>query len=135
MTTGEECIRYFSGQWRSKDGEAPEPCLLFLDLAMYPIGGLEVLEKIRGYPIAKRSLKIMLSGINDIKMVRQGYQSGADTFLIKPLGETDVLEFFAATKSKIHIIPNHEGNCLHWSGQHFEANPLKSADRPQTSAA
>src|SRR5690348_4816871 len=67
MTTGEECIRYFRGDWKSKDGESAEPCLLLLDISMHPTGGLEVLRQIEALPLARQSIKIMVSGINDIK--------------------------------------------------------------------
>jgi CheY-like chemotaxis protein len=115
MTTGEECVRYFRGDWRSKDDEAAEPCVLLLDLSMHPIGGIEVLRQIENTPLARQSLKIMLSGINDIKSVRHGYLLGAHTFLVKPLTREDILEFIASIQQRVHTEQTPSGSIFHWA--------------------
>src|SRR3954469_4366641 len=70
MTTGDQCIDYFRN-FALKDGVTREPCLLFLDLTMVPVGGIDVLRAIQGTPIARRSIIIMLSGVSDLKRVRE----------------------------------------------------------------
>jgi CheY-like chemotaxis protein len=127
MTTGEECVRYFQGAWRSKDGDAPEPCVLLLDLGMRPVGGIEVLRQIQGLPMTRESICIMVSGINDIKMVRQGYQLGAQTFLIKPLTREEIMEFVGSMKNRIHIDERADGRALRWVA--FE-EAFSGADEP-----
>src|SRR5258706_364698 len=69
MNTGEECIKYFR---KADVSPSSGPCLVFLDLAMPPIGGLDVLRIIRDSLCAKESIFVMLSGISDIKMLREG---------------------------------------------------------------
>lgn len=115
MNTGDECIRYFCGKWRSKDGEPAEPCVLLLDLSMKPIGGIDVLRQIENSPLARESLKIMLSGINDMKSVRLGYLLGAHTFLIKPLTREDILEFISSIQQRVHTEETPAGRILHWA--------------------
>jgi CheY-like chemotaxis protein len=114
MTTGEECIRYFRGDWKSRDGHPAEPCLLLLDLSMHPIGGLEVLRQIEQLPLARRSIKVMVSGINDIKAVRHGYLLGAQTFLVKPLTREEILEFLSSIENRVRSEETPEGRVLHW---------------------
>src|SRR5688500_19991701 len=96
MTTGQECINYFDGQWKSPEGARPERCLLFLDLAMQPISGSAVLRAIANTQLARESFLVVLTGIEDIKTVREGYQAGAKTFLIKPLTTDDILRLLAS---------------------------------------
>jgi CheY-like chemotaxis protein len=111
FSTGAECIKYFEGHWAS--GKRAQPCLLFLDLVMAPISGLEVLRNIRDTSFFKESIIVMLSGISDIKMVRDGYQLGARTFLVKPLNPQDILEFVGSVKDKIQIEQVESGYVLH----------------------
>jgi CheY-like chemotaxis protein len=114
MNTGDECIRYF----RNYTGEN-EPCLLFLDLSMRPTSGLEVLRAIHGTPIARRSIIIMLSGVTDSKLLREGYQSGARTFLLKPFTAESLIELLAAVKDKIELEHMHGGYGLVWAAPTF----------------
>jgi CheY-like chemotaxis protein len=109
MNTGDECIRYF----RNFTGEN-EACLLFLDLSMKPTSGLEVLRAIQGTPVARRSIIIMLSGVTDTKLLREGYQTGARTFLLKPLTAEALIEFLAAVKDKIELEHVDGGYALRW---------------------
>jgi CheY-like chemotaxis protein len=113
LTSGAECISYFEGRWTAKDGEKAQPCLLLLDLVMAPISGLEVLRKIRDTSFFDESVVVMLSGISDIKMVTEGYQLGARTFLVKPLNPQDILEFVGSVKDKIQIEQVEQGYILH----------------------
>jgi CheY-like chemotaxis protein len=108
FTNGSDCINHFIKQ---RNGE---PALIFLDLAMSPIGGLEVLQQVRDMGCAEDSIFVMLSGITDIKLLREGYQLGARTFLVKPLKVEDVLEFLGTVKDKIRVENLDEGYVLHW---------------------
>jgi YesN/AraC family two-component response regulator len=85
-----------------------------LDLNMYPLGGIDVLREIAQTKFAAESLLVMVSGIADIKLVREGYQLGAKTFLIKPLTQEDVMSFLVSAKDRIQVETSHEGNALQW---------------------
>jgi CheY-like chemotaxis protein len=83
FSKGKDCLDYFLGKTTVV---APQlPCIVFLDMIMKPVSGLEVLRRARNIPAAKGSLFIMLSGLTDIKKISEGYRLGASTFLIKPL--------------------------------------------------
>jgi two-component system response regulator len=125
FTNGAECIHHFA---EKKNGE---PALVFLDLGMAPIGGLEVLRQVRDLDCAEGSIFVMLSGITDIKLLREGYQLGARTFLVKPLKVEDVVEFLGTVKDKIQVENSAEGYLLHWISQ--PANRAEwSAERKDT---
>jgi two-component system, response regulator len=93
---GAECLAYFEGTGRFPARQLP--CLLLLDLAMPAIDGLNVLTKLRERKLSGDSVIIMLSGITDIKLVRQGYQLGAETFLVKPLNCDDVMQLLGSVR-------------------------------------
>jgi CheY-like chemotaxis protein len=96
MKTGEECISYFEQTASHTAGTLP--CLVLLDLAMNPTSGLEVLRRLRQSENASDSTFVMLSGISDFNIIRQGYQLGATTFLIKPLRTEDVVQMMQAVR-------------------------------------
>jgi CheY-like chemotaxis protein len=87
---GKACLDYFTGK---TTGIVPQlPCILFLDMVMKPVSGLEVLRKLKNLPAAKGSILIMLSGLTDIKKIAEGYRLGASTFLIKPLIAAELVQ-------------------------------------------
>src|SRR3954462_15803633 len=68
MTTGDECICYFKNEWAGPEGEKPERCLAFIDMAMYPISGIQTLAAISKTKLVLESILVMISGIEDIKL-------------------------------------------------------------------
>ena len=91
LSSGKACLDYFAG--KTNRGVIPQlPCILFLDMVMKPIGGIEVLRRLKTLPAAKGSVLIMLSGLTDIKKIAEGYRQGASTFLIKPLVAAELLQ-------------------------------------------
>jgi CheY-like chemotaxis protein len=107
MKTGQECIDYF----KSLDPNAESPCLALIDLVMPQPNGVEVLRQLGNSHHAQRTIFVMLSGLADIKLIQQGYQHGARTFLVKPLMRDDVLRLFDAIKG-IKITREREGYVL-----------------------
>ena len=122
MKTGQECIDYFKGL----DQNAESPCLALIDLVMPNPNGVEVLRQLGNSHHASRTIFVMLSGLADIKLIQQGYQHGARTFLVKPLLRDDVLRLFDAIKG-IKITREREGYVLS-----FEPSvDLRGATSPQ----
>ena len=87
---------------RSLNGEL-EPSLIFLDLTMPEMTGLDVLTSLGSHPYAKHCISIMLSGLKDIKAINKGYQLGAKTFLLKPLTKCDIVELLNSLNDHITI--------------------------------
>jgi CheY-like chemotaxis protein len=106
---GDECIRHFE-----ENSPKGERSLVFLDMIMAPTSGLNVLRRLRDRNIAGESVLVMLSGITDMKLIQEGYQLGAQTFLVKPFQADDVVDFLNSAKGKIHVEEGPDGNILHW---------------------
>ena len=110
---GEECIHFFDGKGEHRNRSLP--CLLFLDLAMNPVSGVDVLRELKTRSEANSNLRasvvIMLSGVQDLKLVNDGYQLGASTFLIKPLRCEDVMQI-ASTVRGLGVERNEDGNVI-----------------------
>jgi CheY-like chemotaxis protein len=85
VTSGEEAIEYLSGAGSySNRAEYPLPELVLLDLRLRGIDGFEVLRWIRAQPGMRGMRVVVLSGSNSVWDVRKAYQSGANSFLVKP---------------------------------------------------
>jgi len=85
---GEDVLKYLG----SNRAECPLPAMVFLDLRMRRVGGLEVLGYIqenfkREFPV------IVLTGMEAIQEMRLAYQAGAHSFLMKPLQRADFSAF------------------------------------------
>jgi CheY-like chemotaxis protein len=98
IKSGNGCIAYFEGA----DGHDDRvlPCLLLLDLIM-PTRGVEVLKYLKKRGFSKDSVIVMLSGLQDVKAIHEGYQLGARTFLVKPINREDVIQMLSCLKGVI----------------------------------
>ena len=86
VRNGEECLDYLSGAGKySNRREYPLPGLILLDLKMPKMTGIEVLRWIRSHPDLKALRIIVLTSSQDIRDVNEAYESGANSFLVKPL--------------------------------------------------
>ena len=88
--------------------------LVFLDLVMKPNDGTYVLRALHDEKLALKSIVVMLSGLADVKLLHEGYQLGAHTFLVKPLKVQDVMELVTTLKNSIEIETEDKGNRLVW---------------------
>lgn len=94
LKSGQACLDYFRGTEPHQDRVLP--CVLLLDMMMSPVSGLDVLRKIRDDRMGRGSVVVMLSGLADLKAIHDGYQLGANTFLVKPLLAEDVMQMVRA---------------------------------------
>jgi CheY-like chemotaxis protein len=86
VRNGEETMAYLRGEGRfSNRAEYPLPALLLLDLKMPRKDGFEVLRWIRQQPTLKALRVVVLTSSEDIRDVNEAYQSGANSFLVKPM--------------------------------------------------
>lgn len=104
--SGRECLDYFK---RLTPDEAPG--LVLVDLVMPNPNGVEVCKQLCRSPIGALSIFVMLSGLADIKLIQQGYQAGAKTFLVKPLIRDDFLRLIDAIKG-VRITTERDGYTL-----------------------
>lgn len=66
-----------------KSGRLKKPDLILLDLVLPDINGLEVLKEIRGYPETKDLSVIVLTNYGDGDLEKNGYDLGAEQYLVK----------------------------------------------------
>ena len=122
FTSGQECIDYFDGTGIHCGRKVP--VLLLVDLVMSPARGLDVLRHIQGSKLAGVTVPVMLSGLQDIKAINQGYQLGAVTFLLKPVSVEDVLKMVtAARRLTVETLP--DGYVLSTAGAVSPPLPLE----------
>ena len=98
LPSGEQCIAYFERSLARGLGHLP--CLVLLDLSMSPKSGIDVLKHLSTSPRADTtdSVFVMLSGVSDYSIVREGYQLGATTFLTKPVQCDELLQMLRSVR-------------------------------------
>ncbi|MGZ8940358.1 MAG: response regulator [Limisphaerales bacterium] len=93
LKSGLECLEHFQNV-----GIDGAPGLVLVDLVMPHPNGVEVIRQLCHSPVGVHSIFVMLSGLADMKLIQQGYQQGARTFLVKPLIKEDFLRLLDAMK-------------------------------------
>ena len=68
------------------------PDLLVLDLLLPDLGGLEVLQALRGEPATKDLPVVLLTSKRDIDTIARARQLGASAFLTKPVRNENLVE-------------------------------------------
>jgi len=93
VSDGDEAIAYLSGTGKYGNREQyPLPHLLLLDLKMPRVNGFEVLSWLRKNPKLCCLPVVVLSSSNHEADVRQAYQTGANSFLVKPVDFNALVE-------------------------------------------
>ena len=93
VNDGDEAIQYLKGEGAYADRvKFPWPLLLFLDLKMPRVSGLEVLAWLRGQSQLASLQVIVLSHSSHDLDVREAYRLGAKSFLVKPSGLHEFVE-------------------------------------------
>ncbi|MDZ7370402.1 MAG: response regulator [candidate division KSB1 bacterium] len=86
VTSGEEALDYLFGRNRYADRAAhPLPDIVLLDIKLPGLSGLQVLQKIKNTPVLKRIPVIILTSSQEESDRINGYDFGANSYLIKPV--------------------------------------------------
>lgn len=86
VRSGEEALEYLVGTGRySNRLEYPVPELILLDLKLPGIDGFQVLRWIRQQPGLKALRIVVLTSSTHMDDATLAYQSGANSFLVKPV--------------------------------------------------
>lgn len=100
---------------KNAHAKSPPPhFVIFLDLLMKPDDGISTLRKLHQEKLTEGSIVVMLSGLTDVKLLHEGYQLGAHTFLVKPLKVEDVMELVSTLKNIVSVHSDENGNRLIW---------------------
>lgn len=68
------------------------PDLLFLDILMPDLDGLEVAQRVRGIEGLESTIVVLMTSSDDPRLLARAAQSGADRLLRKPLADQEVHE-------------------------------------------
>ncbi len=91
--TGQKALDYLMGRGEYQDRQKyPLPDLILLDLKLPGITGHEVLAQIKNTPGIKRIPTIALTSSREMKDVTQCYDSGVNSYIVKPVSFEGFLE-------------------------------------------
>lgn len=83
---GAEALDYLTGRGAFSNQPNPPPAVVFLDLKMPGIDGLEVLRQIRSAPSLKHLPVVMLTSSREEQDLLQSYKLGINAYVVKPIG-------------------------------------------------
>ena len=91
VTDGEDALTYVRGQGKYTGHVTPD--LIFLDLSLPKISGLEVLKEIKSAPDLMHIPIVVASGSDDPEMIRRVYALNGNCFIRKPNELSQFLRF------------------------------------------
>jgi two-component system response regulator len=80
---GQEAIDYLFGT--AEQASNAIPALIVLDLHLPRVGGLEILKRIRAHERTRRLPVVILTSSSEDEDMIQGYDSGANSYICKPI--------------------------------------------------
>jgi CheY-like chemotaxis protein len=100
VSDGQQALDYLSGQGKFADRASyPLPSVVFLDIKLPQLSGLEVLRWIRAQPEIHRTASIILTSSNHPGDVGEAYDSGANSYIVKPASYEQLVEFAKTFKA------------------------------------
>jgi CheY-like chemotaxis protein len=89
---GQQALDYLfrEGEFAGRTGEIP--CVVLLDINLPRVSGLEVLGRLRGDPRTRQLPVVILTSSDDESDRLQGYASGVNSFVRKPVVFSDFIE-------------------------------------------
>lgn len=97
LNGGAAAIRYLGREGEFADATRhPLPRIIFLDLKMPPPDGLAVLRWKQAQKQLPKMLWVVLSRLDNVKIINEAYHCGANTYLSKPLRSADVQNLIQA---------------------------------------
>jgi CheY-like chemotaxis protein len=104
----EEGLRFLKRQ--GSYAGAPRPGLIYLDLEMPGINGIELLKKIKADPELKHITVVMMTGVSDEEQMQLAAAAGANSYTIKPANAEQFLRTVTDSTNywlTIHQYPQH----------------------------
>ncbi|WP_414586558.1 response regulator [Scytonema sp. PCC 10023] len=97
VTDGDTAVAYLSGEGEYADRDRyPLPVVVLLDLKLPRRSGHEILAWLRQQAELKRLLVVILTSSNHRSDINQAYDLGANSYLLKPVGLTALVEVVQA---------------------------------------
>lgn len=100
---GQELLEYLD-LIKHKEDLKSCPHLLFLDIRMPKVDGLEVLEQVKSDPSLRRMPVIVITTASDVHVVEQCHQLGCCMYLVKPVVYEEFVEMMQKVGSFLSIV-------------------------------
>jgi CheY-like chemotaxis protein len=96
VDTGAQAVAYLAGEGRYRNRNAfPFPSVMFLDITLKDVNGLDVLTTVRSRYPSDDLLIVILSATDDPSAVRTASLRKADAFMRKPIHPKDLVNLAA----------------------------------------
>lgn len=109
VTDGDAAVDYLEGKGVHSDrAQYPLPSLVLLDLKLPRRSGFEVLKFIRSHAGTKHTPVIVITSSNQNKDIKQCYELGANSYLVKPVRRDALVEMVRSLKAfwiKLNQVP------------------------------
>jgi two-component system, response regulator len=89
---GEEALDFLYKRGKFADDKSEDPVFILLDIKMPLMDGIEVLKIIRADDAFNKIPVIMLTSSRDSHDLKECYDSGANSFVVKPVNINDFME-------------------------------------------
>lgn len=95
---GEEALDFIfcKGKYSNRSFAQP-PKVIFLDLKLPKISGLEVLQEIKSNPLTKSMPVVMVTSSREDPDIRKAYELGVNSYVVKPVNFEDFLSAMSQT--------------------------------------
>lgn len=91
FSTGAAALEYLVRAHEQAPTLSAIPSVLIVDLNLPDIHGLDILKYVRQQPLFGKTLRVVLSQLEDLVSIRSAYALGANTFLVKPLSHAELM--------------------------------------------
>jgi CheY-like chemotaxis protein len=108
VSNAEEGLQFLKREAQFSD--APRPGLIYLDIEMPGINGIELLKKIKEDPDLRHITVVMMTGVSDEEQLRKAAAAGANSYTIKPANAEQFLKTVIDSANywlTIHQYPDH----------------------------
>ncbi len=89
---GAEALDYLYRRGAYGSREAGNPAVILLDLKLPKLDGLEVLKRVKADPDLKAVPVVMLTSSREEQDLAESYDSGANAYVVKPVGFGEFVE-------------------------------------------
>jgi len=91
-TDGEETLDYLYRRGKYADRPEKNPIVIFLDLKMPKISGLEVLQQVKSDPKLRTIPVVVMTSSDEDQDIIQSYTSGVNAYVVKPIAFDKFIE-------------------------------------------